>query len=657
MTPAQLRRAFAARPDADLGGLELDVAALAAPLDAGALRELLAGYLLDPDGGTISDARADVAQWFDSSPLAIRRAPGGGGPRSDALAAVIAAPALIGDDGLLASTWARRAAPRADDAIGAALALLSAPHALSAIGRLAGEPLPDEEVLHLALLQAGRALAWSAPRLADAAPAAALVDRLLGLLVRGSAAPVLGRAVAALGPVAATATPLGARIRERALALLDEQMALIEPPRQQGSFLAEFERLHRGHQDEEWYRLLPHRRLAEHAAQLCGRGAHLGDARALRARVTERWQEGESLAAAFGTGVAASGDAVTVTALVGDLLGRGDDAGVELALSVASNVPADGCIDTLLALARSRDPARRMLAVPAVALLAEEIAVPALAAALDDEDGEVCAVAAVLLRDHGRTDLLAARRLAGDRRLHAAVVRAAIPDHDHAVLTTLVAAIAEGLDEADALGRSDEDGAAEAAASLVDAIGESALTGVLGDALRGSTTGVERTTQLLRELPDALPVVALAIGSDPPEVALPAALAGPLGAALDAIVAEQPDAEVIALALRGHFGRGDPALADRALAFLRARPDHAADLLAVLAAIGVRSAAAGDAIAPLVAQAHDLPLRGAAAASAGAIAPVDHPLWASVRELLGLGTILGDAAHDALVHRAREQAR
>jgi hypothetical protein len=236
-------------------------------------------------------------------------------------------------------------------------------------------------------------------------------------------------------------------------------------------------------------------------------------------------------------------------------------------------------------------------------------------------------------------------------------VRAVIPDHDHAVLTTLVAAIAEGLDEADQLGRSDEDGAADTAEHLVEAIGDSALTGVLGDALRGTTTGIERTVQLIRELPGALPVAALAIGADPPGVALPPALSGPLGAALDAVVADQPDAAVIALALRAHLGRGDAGLADRALGLLRAHPERATDLLAVLASIGVRSDAVADAIAPLVAQIHDLPLRGAAAAAAGAVAPADHPIWASVRELLGLGTLLGGAAHEALIHRAREARR
>lgn len=654
-TPAELRRTIARYPDAAFTALELDIVALAGPLSVDALREVLAAYLLDLDGLPIADARVGVARWIDNSPLALRLGPGSGAPIDDQVAAAIAAPALIGSEGLLPSVRSRRLAPRADTAIAAAITQLADEHALAEIEALVRDALPDEDILHRGLLQAGRALAGAAARLAGTPSAAALVDRLLALLVPSSAEPVLDGVVAALGPMAAIATPLGARIRERAMALVEEHMSVVDPPRLGGSFLAEFENLRRGTQSEDWVRTLPRRRVAKRAVELVGRGAAHGDARALRARAVERWSEPMPLLAAFAAGLAASADRATLGALVVELLG-GDGDQLELGLTLAAESPIDGCAQALLGLVTARDPDVRLLAVSAITLLPPDAAIPALANALDDEDPEVCAAAAVALRDNGRGDLLEARRLRGladDRRLASAAIRAAIPDHDHAVLTELIAAIGVRLEDADELLARGDDHDVDEAEQILAVVAGSPITAVLGRALTSSATGIERTIQLLREIPDALRIVALAVGTVVPGVALPAALFERLDEAVAAATAESPEAEAMGLGLLAHFARGHTGLSDRIVAGLRRTPDGAADLLAALVSLGVRSAAAADLLVPLLDQLHDLPTRGIAAAAAGSVAPTDHPLWERIREMIGLGTVLDDAAHHALIDRAR----
>ena len=167
---------------------------LAGALPLEDLERQVAEYLLDPVG------RPLVGTWLAGSQIVRMTGPSCGVPIGDDVAAIIAAPRFVANDRLTEALQRARFAPRADDAIAAAVARLSADGAVAAINALAGNPGPDEEQLHLALLQAGRALSWR-PELADRV--GEHVDALLGLLDRGSPQPLLHAVALGLGPIAA----------------------------------------------------------------------------------------------------------------------------------------------------------------------------------------------------------------------------------------------------------------------------------------------------------------------------------------------------------------------------------------------------------------------------------------------------------------------
>ena len=587
LTRAGVRRFVALHPESRRLALRSTLVepALAGPLPLAEIEDRLAGYALDRCGRPLIARGAGDAAWFARSLLLRPVAPGNALPASDELAAIVAAPRLIDDGRLSARAVDDRFASRADEAIAAAIALLAPGPALAAIHQLAAQPGPDEEQLHLALLQAGRALAWR-PELLEAEGVGALLDALLALLARDSPTPLLDTLAQILGAIAAAPGAPAKRVRDTVHARLAEMRQRIAGRRAGATFLDEFRALDRARAlpDEDYYMTLPDRRVAETAARILGRSAErLGGPgfAALQATVLEG-ELGSSLLPSFVDGLIAAAAVAPLTELVGHLLDAPDEEPRLLALHIAAQLPLDGCADACLA---GLDDARRLVrarAIRAVTMLEPERAVPALVARLDDPEPEVCAGAARALVELGQRDRIEVRHMPGElavgrTRERTAAARAAIGDASLDVVSALLPLVAaEAEREADQ--------------------GEAPLVGALTSILLGSDDGIRLAAALIREIPDALPIVALALAGIEESVALPAELRAELAAVLDPIIAARGEAGMLALEALSRFSLGDAAMVDR---IVDAGVDgYAQQILSSLASVRRRSDRAATALAP-----------------------------------------------------------
>jgi len=280
--------------------------------------------------------------------------------------------------------------------------------------------------------------------------------------------------------------------------------------------------------------------------------------------------------------------------------------------------------------------------VLSVALLEAERAVPPLLARLDDPEPEVCARAARSLVDFGQTDRLAERKMPGElavgkTRERTAAVRAALTPVTVDVASVLLVQVA-------------------ALAEIVDDLRESPLLQALAYALRGSTDGLQMATAFVREVPEALPIVALALGDlddDTTPVMIPDAARAELAAVLDPIIASGGDSGMIALEMLARFSLGDHAMLDRIIDAAAREDGYAQHILAALAHVRLRSDKAANLLARWLDDREYLPATLLAAGVAGVVVPVEHRLWQQIRELFALGTHAGTAAYTALANRHR----
>jgi hypothetical protein len=657
---AGLRRLVAIHADARRGGLRprLVDPAVAGPAPITGPEHRFADYLLDGCGGPLAARGAPDLAWFERSLLVAPIAPGSAVAVADDLAAIVAAPRLVAGGRLAERALAGRFASRGDVAIAAAVAQLAPEAAAAAIAGLAAAPGRDEDRLHLALLQAGGALAWRADLVAAGGAAVdALIDRLVGLVDRASAKPLLAQLAPILGAIAGAPGGSARRAREAVAARLGEAGARITGRRAGASFLDEFRALDRPRAipDEDHYRTLPDRLVAEACAQVLGRSAEavdlvVGAAEfvALQGQVVGG-ELGTELLPAFIDGLVGAAAIAPLTELVGHLLDSPDEEPRRLGLEIGARVPLDDCGDAYLAALDDARPRIRVHAVRAVTLLAPERAAPALIARLDDPEPGVCAQAARALVELGERAAVEARRMpaglvVGRTRERAAAARAALGDASvevASVLLPLVAAEAERQPDP-AAGRDDAPLAA-------------ALTSVL----RGTADGILLAAAVVRELPDALPIVALALAGDDdaPSVALPEALRAQLAAVLDPVIDGGGEAGALALATMARLSLGDAALIERIAGAGDRLAGYAGQALAALASVRRRSERAAEVLAPYLDSPGGVPeYLGAAimaAAVAGVALPDGHPLWAQIEGLHALGTAAAAAAHAALVSRAR----
>jgi hypothetical protein len=227
----------------------------------------------------------------------------------------------------------------------------------------------------------------------------------------------------------------------------------------------------------------------------------------------------------------------------------------------------------------------------------------------------------------------------GKTRERTAAARAALPDASAEVVSVLLALAAEEI---------------ERAPDAEDAPLVAALTSIL----RGSTEGILLAAELVAEVPDTLPIVALALAGDGdvPSVALPAALRAELARTLDPIIEAGDEAGMLALETLSRFSLGDAAMIDRIVDAGDRTEGYAQQVLAALSNIRRRSERAAAALAPWLESREHLGATIMAAAVAGVVLPQSHRLWAQVRELYGLGSVAAAAAHAALIRRVRIRA-
>jgi hypothetical protein len=629
---ASVRRLLALFPDGGRAELRATLIEpeLAGPIDD--LERRFADYLLDPRGmPLIGD--------FARSYLVRSLAPGCAVPIGDDVAAIIAAPRWIEGERLGEALLSRRFATRADEAVAAAVALLPAGAAIAAIHTLAAQAGPDEAQLHLALLQAGRALAWRRELLGEAA---GIVDGVLALLDRTSPRPLLQALCGILGPLAATAPAVRDAVLERAR----DARHRIEGRRTGDSFLGEFQALDRPRTmpDEDYYLTLPDRDVLQACAEILGRSAEQLDRAAFGALQADvlAGELGNALLPAFVDGLIAAAAVEPLSELVMHLLADADDESRSLGLHIAAQLPLDACADACIACLDDRREEIRARAVLAVGMLEAELAVPALARRLDDPDPGVCARAALALVELGQVDMIRERRMPGElavgkTRERTAAALAALPEASLEVASVLLPLVA---------GR----------AEVVEDLADEPLVAAAVSLVRGSAAGIRIAAAFVREIPEALPIVALALAGtddDPTPVVLPTELRAELASALDPIIDGGGDAGFLALETLARFSPGDAAMIDRIAAMAAREDGYAQNVLAALAYVRRRSDRAADLLAPLLADREHLPATVLAAGVAGVALPVDHRLWDQVRELLALGTHAAAAAHAALVARRR----
>ncbi len=602
----------------------------------------LADYVLDRCARPLSGALDDP--WFEQSLLLSPLAPGHARPMADDVAAIVAAPHLVSKGSLTAAAYEARFTSRGDTAIAAALCRLDPPRASETIRALAEEAGPDEAVLHLALVQAGAALAWQ-PALATSA--SGVIERLLALLDRASPEPLLAAIAPSLGALAAADSPVAAHVREQVVGRLAAARERIAGRGRGAMFFEEFLALdkQRAIPDEDYYLTLPDRQLAVACARVLGRAA-AGEDRdgfiALQARVLVD-DFASTLLPPFVDGLIDAAAVAPLAELGAHLVASIDLESRMMGLYIASQLPLDDCAGAIDGCFDDRRASVRLRAVGAAAMLPPTTAVPALITRLDDSEPAVCAAAARALVELGQADEVAARRMPGElaighARERTAAARAAIGDTSPEVVSTLLALASE---EAERNGDQED--------------APTPLAHALATALRGSAHGMVLTADLVREIPEALPVLALALAGpgDAPVVSLAPELRERLRAALAPIIDAGGEPSLLAIEVLSRFSLGDAALVDRVIAAGERDGGYAQLMLTALSHLRVRSDRAAEVLAPWLEERTHLAATVAAAGVAGLVLPPGHALWGRVRELLELGTIAGGTAYTALANGVR----
>ncbi len=639
---AGLRRLVALHPDG--GRIELRskllAPAIAGPLAPADAEQRFADYLLDRCAQPMrAHTPADEA-WFERSLLIESIAPGNAIAVADELAAIVAAPRLVADGRLSEQAIAARFALRADEAIAAAVATLPPDGAVAVIRELATAAGPDEDRLHLATLQAGRALAWRGDVI-DSDGGGALVDELLALLERTNPRPLLGVLAPILGAIAASRI----KVRSAVLSRLSEMKWRILDRRSGTSFLGEFRALDQPRRlpDEDYFMTLPDRHVAETAAWILGRAAERLDRDgfvALQNQVLDG-ELGSTLLPSFVDGLIAGASLAPLVELGTMLLASRDEEPCVLGLRIAAQLPLDECADACLAHLDDHRRLVRIGAIRAVTMLEPERAVPALVARLDDPDPGVCACAAHALVELGQRDRVAARPMPGEvaigkARERTAAARAAIGDASFEVVTALLPIVVT-----------------ETERDLEP--GDAPLLAALRTSLLGSADGVRMAATLVREIPDALALVALALAgdADSPSMALATGLRDELASALDPLIDAGGEPGMIALDTLSRFSLGDAALVARIVDATRRTEGYAAQALTALAQVRRRSELGAEFLAPWLDNREHIAATVMAAAVAGLVLPTGHRLWEQVRELFALGSVAAATAYAALVRGAR----
>ncbi len=639
---AGLRRLVALHPDGGRTELRSKLLAptIAGPLPTADIEQRFADYLLDRYGTPMRARTPADETWFERSLLVESIAPGSATAAADDLAAIVAAPRLVVDGRLSERALAARFALRADEAIAAAVATLPPDAAVAAIRELATAAGPEEDRLHLAVLQAGRALAWRGDVI-DADGGGPLVDRLFALLERASPRPLLGVLAPILGAIAASRI----KVRSAVLSRLSEMKWRILDRRSGTSFLDEFHALDRTRAlaDEDYFMTLPDRHVAEAAAWILGRASERLDRDgfvALQNQVLDG-ELGSTLLPSFVDGLIAGASLAPLVELATMLLASRDEEQCVLGLRIAAQLPLDDCADACLACLGDARRTVRIRAIHAVTMLEPERAVPALVARLDDPEPDVCASAAHALVELGQRDRVSGRQMPGEvaigkARERTAAARAAIGDRSFEVITTLLPMVV-----------------AETERELEP--GDAPLLAALRSSLLGSAEGLRMAATLVREVPDALALVALALAgdADSPSVALSAELRAELASALDPLIEAGGEAGMIALDTLSRFSLGDAAFVERIVDASRRTEGYAAQALTALAQVRRRSELGAQLLAPWLDNREHIAATVMAAAVAGVVLPEGHRLWDQVRELFALGSVAAATAYAALARGAR----
>lgn len=642
VTRTALRRQLALTPDGhrlQLRPLLYDAAA--GMPEAGA--DKLAAYLCDPLARAIAAPPSDeaLAGWL-AGPLFQPVAACHVAPIGDDVAAILCAE-MFAHGGRLSGALERwRFSPRADDAIAAAIATLPVDAAAAELEKLVRAAGPDEDRLHLALLQAGRALAWSPP-LWTHPLASELVDRLLALLDPASPEPLLHAVTRALGPIACLAEPLGAHVREVAARRLREQVARIRDPRPTASFADLVQELssERRVPDQDYWESLPRRQVAAACARLLGIGAPSEPARFAEYQAAILAELPDVVFAPFVEGLMLGAATLPLAALADTLAAGGPDAQA-LALDLATRFPLDARASASIAALEAADPHTRMAAVAAVAWLDGAAATDALAARLADPEPEVAARAARALVDRGAIERVRAAAAGADlANTRAAVVAIVGGDLSTRAISTVVSSALAALDMPEG----------------PDVVADSVVMDVLATALFGTPEGLATCANLVAGAPDSLPVVALAAAHDPaeldPGVSVPPEGGRELREELLALVSRGGEVAAQALVVLARLFSGDRNLVEPLAEALEHTDGWADQLVAAIAMLRVRDPAFSRALVPLLADREHIGARVLACAAAGRALPVDDPAWAEVDELFALGTLASAAAWSARRDRVR----
>ena len=588
----------------------------------------MAVHVLDPGGRPLTGEPAWLERCLVATPLAP-----GCAIIADDIAAILAAGTLAYDDRLLSC----RFAPRADEAIAAATFSLAPDAARRAILELARNAGPDESLLHLALLQAGLAVAWR-PDLVEADGMAEIIDALLALVARKSPRPLLDAVGPIIGAIAVQVPRVGDAVMKK---LVDARARMTDRRDGGDSFLGEFRALDRERTmpDEDYYVTLPDRHVVEACAKMLGRAAEALDHEGFVAlqRAVLEGEVGETLMPQLVGGLIDAAAIGPLGQLVAYLMSTRDAEPRALALDIAAQIPLDEISGSVIDALSDDRRELRIKAIGAANMLIPEVSVPALLARLDDPEPAVCAAAAQALVDLGQRAAIDLRRMPGEisigrSRERTAAARAAIGDTSGEVVAPLLAI---ALEEAER----DSD------SPIVDA---------LGAALGRTSEGIALAAEIIAELPDALPVIALVLTGE--SVSLDEAIRAPLERVLDPLIASGDDMGMVALLLLSRYSLGDSGLHDRIVALAAEREGYAGQLLEALANVGCRSAAAGSLLAGIIADSEHLAGALTAAAIAGVVMHFDHAGWEDIRDQLGLGTVAAAVVHQALVSRARVRA-
>jgi hypothetical protein len=642
ITRAALRRHLALAPDGHRAALRplLFDAAAGMPEHGPAA---LAAYLCDPLARAIAAPPSDeaLARWL-AGPLFEPVVACHAVPIADEVAAIVCAEMFARDGRISGALERRRFSPRSDVAIAAALATLPSDAGAAEVERLARAAGPDEDRLHLALMQAGRALAWS-PQLWAYPIATELVDRLLALLSPESSGPLLHEVTRALGPIAYLAEPLGARVREVAARRLREEIARIRDPRPAASFAELVQELSRERRvpDQDHWESLPRRQVVAACARLLGVGAPPDPARFAEYQGRILAELPEVVLDPFVDGLILAAAVPQLTALA-ETLAAGDPDAQALALDLAARFPLDARADASLAALDASDPALRVAAVSAVAWLDGDAATDALAARLSDPEPEVAARAARALVDRGALDRVRAAAAAGDlASMRAATLALVAGDLSTRAISTVVSSALAALDTPDG----------------PDVLADSVVMDVLAAALFGTSEGLATCANLVAAAPDALPVVALAAAHDPDEldhgIHVPPEGGRELAGELFALVARGGEVAAQALVVLARLFCGDLDLVAPLADALEHTDGWADHLIAAIATLRVRDPAFARVLGPHLADRGHIGARVLACAAAGRALPIDDPAWAHVDELFSLGTLASAAAWSARRDRVR----